>query len=104
MHNYRCDKIRRVLRTSPKGSAFHHVYYRNVTHFCQLPASQWYELQSHTAKRSANRDEKNVFPFLKINTFYRHKEKCGSIHCKLTILSNLWEDLQGRQSFIPLRV
>lgn len=67
MHNYRCDKIRWVLRTSPKGSAFHPPCLLSQCHsLCQLPTSQWYELQSHTAKWSAYRDEKMFSHFFKL--------------------------------------
>ena len=111
MHNYTCDKTHVVLRKSPKANAsvlcspsvmsVMPQWSRELT-----PAkssfkgeemdltSWWEEPQSHTAKRSVYRDEKNVTPVLQSNTFYRHKERYGRI------LLNLAEDWQRRQCSI----
>lgn len=101
MHNY--HKIHIVLRTNPNGKCLSLCLlcyvllvksqqpkefilvkprfkdWRNGLSFLMGGA------KSHTAKRSAFRDEKNVLPFWQVNTFQRHKGKCGRIHGKLML-------------------
>lgn len=89
MHNYRCDQICRVLRTSPRGKCFPscllsqgHSPFSTPNDQRKSPvrspdpkggemasASRWHESQSHTAKKSARRDKERVCQCCKLIHF-----------------------------------